>query len=352
VRKPLRTRPTLKDVAREASVSLSTVSYVLNNNSHAERITEATKQRVRAAVHRLGYQSNPIGRALQRGYTNQVILLIVTWDLATSHAATAMAISRAAIGQGFELTVHVADDDATAEAFLKRRMLHNSGGILVIWDSPAMQESFLKQLAAEDVPVIDLLSDSPAGISTVTADREDAFLRGTRHLLELGHRRIGVICDAIARSKTTLRKLAGYRRALAEAGLPYDEKLIENVREFGFEGGYHGFSRLSERCADVTGVLCINDPMALGAIAAVAGHGRSCPADVSVIGFGDLPEGRYFRPRLTTFVLSANRVAEQAMELVLRHRQTDVLEPQTILIPVGFVVRDSTAAAPRSVSSP
>ena len=99
-------------------------------------------------MNRLGYQSNPIGSALQRGYTNQVFLLIVTWDLATSHAATAMAISRAAVAQGFELTIHVADDDATAEAFLKRRMLHNGGGILVLWDSPAMQDSYLKLLAA------------------------------------------------------------------------------------------------------------------------------------------------------------------------------------------------------------
>ena len=90
----------MKDVAREANVSLSTVSYVLNNNAHAQRITDATKQRVRDAVHRLGYHFNPIGRALQRGYTNQVILLIVTWDLATSHSATAMAISRAAHAQG------------------------------------------------------------------------------------------------------------------------------------------------------------------------------------------------------------------------------------------------------------
>lgn len=325
-------------------MSLSTASYVLNNNRHAERITEATKQRVRAAVNRLGYQSNPIGSALQRGYTNQVFLLIVTWDLATSHAATAMAISRAAVAQGFELTVHVADDNATAEAFLKRRMLHNIGGILVIWDSPAMQDSYLKQLAAEGVPVIDLLSDSPTGISMVTADREDAFLRGTRHLIELGHKRIGMICDAIARSKTTLRKLAGYRRALDEAGLGWDDKLIENVQEFGFEGGYGGFSRLIKRCPDVTGVLCINDPMALGVVAAVANLGRVCPADISVIGFGDLPEAKYFRPRLTTFLLSANRVAEEAMELVLRHRQASVPAPQTMLIPAEFVVRDSTAA--------
>src|SRR4051812_35668075 len=190
-------RPTIKDVARAAAVSLSTVSYILNNAPAAERISAQTKKRVGAAAERLGYKFNPIGRALQRGYTNQVILLIVTWDLATSHSATAMAISRAAIAQGFELTVHVADNDVDAEAFLKRQMLHNIAGMLVLWDSPAMRESYLTQLAVEGVPVVDLLPDSPKGISTVTPDREDAFIRGTGHLIKLGHRYIGLISDSL-----------------------------------------------------------------------------------------------------------------------------------------------------------
>ena len=347
MRESLRTRPTLKDVAREANVSLSTVSYVLNNNRHAERITEATKQRVRAAVNRLGYQSNPIGSALQRGYTNQVFLLIVTWDLATSHAATAMAISRAAIAQGFELTVHVADDDATAEAFLKRRMLHNSGGILVLWDSPAMQESYLKLLAAEGVPIVDLLPDSPPGVSVVTADRETAFLEGTRHLIELGHKRIGVISDAATRPKTSLRKLAGYRRALEGAGLVYDEALVENITEYGFEGGIGGFPPLHRRCPDVTAVICINDAMALGAMTAANELGLRCPQDISVVGFGDSAVGQYWRPRLTTSALSANRVAERSIALVIQQRQNLAQEPQTILIPEELLVRDSTGPARR-----
>lgn len=340
--KRVTTRTTLKDVAREAEVSLSTVSYVLNNNAHAERISAPTKERVWAAAARLGYKSDPIGRALQRGYTNQVILLIVTWNLATSHSATAMAISRAAIASGFELTVHVADDDAAAEAFLNRRMLHHIAGLLVLWDSPAMEASPLKQLAAEGVPVIDLLPDSADGISVVTADREDAFRRGTTHLIELGHRHIAMICDAFTRAKTTLRKLAGYRRALAEAGLPNDDRLVENVREFGFEGGHDGFLRLIQRCPEVTGVVCINDAIALGVIAAAQETGRNCPADLSVIGFGDFAEGRYFCPKLTTFALSPNRVAQHAMELVLQQRQGPQVGGQTVLINEEFILREST----------
>src|SRR5512142_1465351 len=96
---PSSRRPTIKDVARAADVSLSTVSYILNDAPAAQRISEQTRERVWAAAQKLGYKLNPIGRALQRGYTNQVTLLIVSWNLASSHAATAMALSRAAAKQ-------------------------------------------------------------------------------------------------------------------------------------------------------------------------------------------------------------------------------------------------------------
>jgi DNA-binding LacI/PurR family transcriptional regulator len=259
-----------------------------------------------------------------------------------------MAISRVAARHGLQLTVHVADGDHDAESFLSRSMLHTQGGILVLWDSPAMQESFLRRLAAEGIPIIDLLPDSPPGISAVTPDREDAFYRGTRHLIQQGHRRIALVCDPIARQKTTLRKLAGYRRALTEAGLPYDENIIEKVGEFGFEGGYEGFRRLNRRCGDVTGAFCINDAMALGVIAAARDAGRSCPEDLSVIGFGDSAMGSYFRPRLTTFALSSDRVAEEALTLVVQQRQEPGQAPRTILIPEEMIVRESTARAPAS----
>ena len=338
-------RPTIKDVAREANVSHSTVSYVLNDNRHASRISKETKERIWEAVQRLGYKSNPIGRDLQRGYTNQVILLIVTWNLATSHAATAMAISRAAIARDLELTVHVADGDESAEAFLKRNVLHSLGGILVLWDSPAFQNSYLREIASEGVPVVDLLPDSPEGITLVTADREDAWLRGTEYLIGLGHKRIGVICDSDTRPKTTLTKLAGYRKALAKSGIPYDPALIENVSVFGFEGGYKGFPGLIKRCPDLTGLFCINDSMALGAMLAATEAGRKCPDDISIIGFGDAPESAYWRPGLTTFSLSSNRVATEAIDLVIGLRREPNQKPRTTYIAEELIIRDSTGPA-------
>jgi LacI family transcriptional regulator len=345
-------RPTIKDVAREANVSHSTVSYILNSTPHAERISKQTKQRVWAAVERLGYKSNPIGRDLQRGYTNQVTLLIVSWNLATSHAATAMAISRAAVERGIELNVHVADGDQDAEAFLKRQLVHSLGGMLVLWDSPALDESCLRQSAALRVPVVNLLPDPSLGVSVVTADREDAGLRATQYLISLGHRRIGVICDLDTRPKTTLRKLNGYRRALADAGIRNDPKLIESVTAFGFEGGYLGYPKIRERCPDMTGLFCINDSMALGAIQAATERGQKCPEDISVVGFGDSPEGGYWQPKLTTFSLSSDRVAAGAIEKILELRKNVNQKPETILIPEDLIIRSSTGPAPKRTDFP
>jgi DNA-binding LacI/PurR family transcriptional regulator len=344
---PSKHRVTLKDVAREAGVSLSAVSYVLNDSHHAQRISERTGKRIRDAASRLGYKCDPVGRALQRGYTNQVTLLIVSWDLAVSHAATAMAISRAAARHDLALTVHVADDDLAAEAFVRRNGLHGIGGVIVLWDSPAFRRSALKQVAKEGVPVIDLLPDSPDGVSVVTVDREDAFFRGTQHLIELGHKQIGLIGDSVRRPKTTLRKLAGYRRALAEAGLRYKERCVQNVTEFGFEGGQHGFAELIRRCPGITAVFCINDAIALGAMDTARKLGRVCPTDISVLGFGDSPEGRHWHPALTTFALSSDRVAARAIHLISEQRTQQRVEQKTILIPEDLILRESTGPARR-----
>ncbi len=322
MRKRLKSRPTLKDVARLAKVSYATVSYILNNNKHAARISDKTRKAVVKAAASLHYRPDPMGRALQRGYTNQVTLLITTWELAISHSATAMAISRAASARGLDVSVQVADTNEEAAAFLENRMLHNSGGLLVLWDSPALKNSRLRQLASEGLPVVDLLPDAPPGISMVTTDREDAGRRATQHLIDLGHRKIGILCDSVTRIKTSLVKFEGYRLALKRAGLRFDQRLVENVGEPGFHGGYQAFNRLVRRYPEVTALFCLNDVTALGAITAASDMGRRCPDDISVVGFGDAPAAAIGGPRLTTFSLSCDAIATQSIDLLITQRET------------------------------
>jgi DNA-binding LacI/PurR family transcriptional regulator len=99
---------------------------------------------------------------------------------------------------------------------------------------------------------------------------------------------------------------------------------------------------LRERFPDVTAAICINDAIALGVIAAASDAGKRCPADFSVVGFGDSVMGRYWRPSLTTFELSANRVAELSIELVMQQRREAPLKPRTVLVPEELIIRQST----------
>ena len=103
-----------------------------------------------------------------------------------------------------------------------------------------------------------------------------------------------------------------------------------------------GFTRLVRRAPEITGLFCINDSMALGAIAAGNELGRKCPRDLSVVGFGDFREGNYWQPRLTTFALSSNHVAEEALKLVREHRNKNGIAPRTVLIAEDLIIRDST----------
>jgi len=132
---------------------------------------------------------------------------------------------------------------------------------------------------------------------------------------------------------------------LKRAGIRFDERLVENVGDPGFHGGYQAFNRLMRRCPDVTALFCLNDVTALGAITAAADAGRKCPDDISVIGFGDAPAGSYWRPRLTTFSLSCDAIATQSIDLLIAQRETKRKGAQTILIPEELILRDSTGPA-------
>jgi DNA-binding LacI/PurR family transcriptional regulator len=103
---------------------------------------------------------------------------------------------------------------------------------------------------------------------------------------------------------------------------------------------------LLKRCPAITGLFCINDAIALGAIDAAAEMGRPCPESLSVVGFGDAPEGAYWRPKLTTIALASDRVAEKAMELIVDQRAHPGQPPKSMLIPEELIVRNSTAVAP------
>lgn len=338
-------KPTSEDVAREAGVSQTTVSYVLSGSKSAERISPETRKRILDAARRLGYSRNSIGAALRRGYSDTIVLLAVTWDLAAAHSHTTISVSKAAANRGLATIVHVASDDNEAIAFLENVSSMNPYGLMLLWDSSSPQVRGSLMLLTGGLPVVDLMPSVVDGIVSVTADRSHGARIAAQHLIELGHSRIGMILDTTSRSKTSVQKLAGYRQALQDAGIDFQESLLQEVLSFGFEAGQDGLRRLVNRRPDVTAVMCINDPMALGALAAARDMGLSVPGHISVIGYGAHREGTYFTPSLTTLAIPSNTIAENAVNVLTRLRTDDGCTPEPVYEPMELIVRESTGPA-------
>lgn len=344
---PRRAKPTITDVGKEAGVSQTAVSYVLSGSPYADRLKPETRERVLEAAKRLGYTRNSAGAALKRGYSDNVVLLVVNWNLATDYADDIVAISRAAGAQGLSMNVLVAADDTEGANLLGRVSSVHPYGLIVVWDSENLPVDQFVALRAERLPIIDLMPPRMDCIPSITADRAQGWFFVTKHLIELGHRNIGFIMDSTFRSRTSSEKLLGYQRALETNGISQRDDLIEEVTGWGLEGGYQGFTNLITRSPDLTAVVCINDQMALGAIAAARELDVDVPGDVSIASGGASREGAFFRPKLTTAVHAdeSTSFAEEAVRALSEMRSDPETTIETVYKPMKLIVRESTGPA-------
>lgn len=339
-------RPRTLDVARDAGVSRTTASLVLNGSKHAARISADTTRRVMAAAQRLGYFPSPVGLALKRGYSDTLMLLVVARNLADARSRSIVSLSWAAAQQNISTTVRLSADEKDATSALATVQSHLPYGLLLLWDSPTFPTEKVLELQACGLPVVDLLPGDPHTIPSVTPDRRQGFLLLTEQLIQLGHQRIGAILNFDAREKTSRPKLQGYTQAMTAAGLFLDESLVENTDGCSFEAGYRALRHLLDRRPDTTAVVCMNDPVALGAILAAQDMGRQVPEHFSVAGYGNHAEGNFFRPKLTTLAPDFTGMAMEAVE-TLRHMraQAETHGPSTCF-PVELISRESTGPVP------
>jgi LacI family transcriptional regulator len=333
---------TIKDVSQAAGVSQTTVSWVLSGNKLADRISVETKQRIMDAARTLGYSRSAVGASLQRGYTDTVIFLAVTWELASSHAGTTAWISRTAAQVGLSTILHIAADDQEAVQLLQQIPSIQPYGILLLWDSEGVATDRLDQLRSQGLPVVDLVPSDQPGAICATADRVSGFSKLTSHMISLGHSHIGTLLDTSSRWRTSYAKLEGYKQALQASDIEFDPDLVQEVKGFGFTAGYDGMKELLKKRPDVTSVVCINDPTALGAIAAAQDAGLIVPDDISIAGYGAHEEGNYFRPKLTTAAPAFVEIAENAVALLRQIREQKQYDLQSVYVPVELVIREST----------
>ncbi|SMB90544.1 transcriptional regulator, LacI family [Thermanaeromonas toyohensis ToBE] len=327
---------TIKDVARRAGVSVTTVSRVLNNTPHP--VSPETRQKVLEAVAELGFCPNAAARSLQLHETRTIGLMLP--DVANPYySGIVRGIEDVAHEEGY--TIVLCNTDRSRERTLKYlRVLREKrvDGVIFMGGGiaeDAKEDRFFQQ---EDIPTV-VIGRHSGAFPSVQIDNAEAARQAVMHLLTRGYRYIG--CIAGPSSSTTVQdRLAGYRRALVENGLEYEPSWVVHA-DFTPAGGYRAAQELLERQPRPTALLVHNDLMAVGAIKALADRGLVIPRDVAVIGFDDIPLASYVTPGLTTVRIPVYELGATAMRL-LRDLLVGQPVPEVTILPVDLVVRGST----------
>jgi DNA-binding LacI/PurR family transcriptional regulator len=325
-------RPVMVDVARLAGVSHQTVSRVLNGHPN---VSPETKAGVLAAIRHLRYRPNAAARTLVTGRTNA--LGVISFD-STLYGPSSMLY-------GLERAAH--PDYSVAIASLPsfdRHSLHEAverflgqavEGIIVIAPENSAVEA-LTSLAA-DIPLVAVKCGTHAPLPSVAIDNLAGAARATQHLLDLGHLTVHHL-GGPASWLDAQERADGWRETLRAAGAPEPELACG---DWSARSGYEIGHRLAAM-PEVTAVLCGNDQMALGLLRALAERGRQVPADVSVVGFDDIPEAAFFPPPLTTVRQDFGELGRRALHLLM-DRISGEHHPHPVLpIAPDLIVRASS----------
>jgi len=333
----------IKDIARAAGVSHPTVSRALRDSP---LVSLETKARIQQLAREMGYSPDAQARSLVEGRT-KTIGLVVTTIADPFIAQVAQGIETAARDHGF--TVILCNSNAEPEREIGAvETLRSKRVDGVIVASSRVGALYLEHLERIGVPVVLINNhNEQSGRYTfsIGVDNEDGGRLATNHLLELGHRRISYV-TGLADHSDDLGRLAGYRQALAAAGIPLDRALVApGTGQTG--GGERALPMLMELPDPPTAVFCYNDMTAIGLMGAARAAGLSVPDDLAIVGFDDIPFALYVQPSLTTIAQLKVEMGEWAMEMALALVQSpDPAEGELsdIIVKGQLVVRGSTVA--------
>jgi LacI family transcriptional regulator len=338
----VRARPaTLRDVAREAGVHVSTVSRVLNGQASVGRITPETEERIQQVSRRLGYRRNTVARALRTGRTSVVGMVIP--DVANLYQAE---ITRGAgdvlaeMGYSFLLASTGEDRDRT-ESQVSAMLGAQAEGLL--YGVAREGDPVLGDIVAAGTPVV-LFNRSAVHpkLSQVLPDDRSGTRLAIEHLLALDHRRI-VHVGGPEDVSSSVNRASMFNETLSEAGLKGETRFARRHTE---AEGFRVTTELLREWPETTAVLAANDRLALGAIDAIRDQGRACPDDISVVGFNDMPYSDRFQPALTTIRISQYDLGSMAASLLVETIADPGRLPETKLVAPELLVRDSSGPGP------
>lgn len=333
-------RITLKDVAREAEVSVTIVSRVLNNYGS---FSERTKSKVLKAVKELNYKPNAIARSLKTKQTKAIGVIIS--DVVTFFFTTLVrGIEDVASQSGYSVILCNSDESLVKEREYLSALYERGIDGLIISPSPG-NDSYLKKLARGGTPLV-IVDRRIRGlrVATVTVDNESAVYEAVAHLISLGHRRIGII-TGLKGVTTSEERLSGYQKALKEHHLPQGPELIK-AGDYRTEKAREATEEFLKMKNPPTALLVSNEPMTNGALLALKENKVKIPEEMSIIGFDDPVWAPLTNPALTTVSQPSYCMGTLACQSLLKEIKgigRSKTPPEGIVLKPKLIIRESCA---------
>ena len=326
-------QPTLRAVAAEAGVSVATVSKVLNDRFD---VSSATRDRVRRLLDAHGYVPTTHRPARSR--------LLVDLVLPPLDSPYALEVLRGVTAGPLDVVVRSAGDADLGPSWVEALLRSGRSGSIVVVPELGERERDLLRRAAAPCVVVDPTEAPDVGLPAVGATNRAGGRAATRHLLELGHRRVAVVTGP-RQVLCSRERVDGHRQALVDAGLVPDPAL-EVTGDFHHAGGLAAGRRLLRLPEPPTAVFAGSDEQALGVVDAARERGLRVPEDLSVVGFDDLPTSRWSSPALTTVRQPLADMGRRAAELLRSLLEGGTVEHAHLELPTELRVRSSTAPPP------
>lgn len=335
---------TLQDVAKQAGVSTKTVSRVVNNQGE---ISQATRQRVQAAIEQLGYRPNILARSLVSQRSNT--LAVVAWGIdyfGPSRTVVGIEKKSDELGYSLFLSLMARPDDPNVERVLDGLVARRVDGI--IWAVPEVGDNrvWFDPRRLERLPPMVFLSMEPRpGLSIVAINNRIGAMQATQHLVDQGRSNIGLITGPLAWWEARER-YAGWKDVLLRAGLnPSPSLIVEG--DWSAASGERGMRTLLQRQPDIDAVFVSSDQMALGALGAAHQVGRRIPQDIAIAGFDNIPESAYFWPPLTTVyqqLIDVGCIAVEQLHQIIdaARRNENHAKPEATMLAPDLVIRASS----------
>ncbi len=330
---------TMKDIARLAGVSTSTVSHVINKSRF---VSDEIAERVNNAAQQLNYAPSALARSLKMNRTKTIGMLVTT-STNPFFGEVVKGVERSCYHQGYNLILcNTEGDNQRMKASINTLLQKRVDGLLLMCST----------LEGERLDVFDRYPDIPIvvmdwGPILFASDKiQDNSLQGgymaAKHLIECGHKEIGCITGPLIRHQAQMR-YEGYKRALAEAGIAINPDWIVES-DFECEGGYQAFEKLYQRGKLPSALFVSNDMMAMGVIQAASQRGLRVPDDLSLIGYDDVHIAKFMTPALTTIHQPKYRLGKAAVDTLLYRLENPDATAQVVQLEPTLVVRSSVCS--------